>query len=163
MAGGSAKRESPMDRQCGEENKDGCGRYFNYRGIREHEESCSHPAWADPLVEYEDDVDDVQDETDDAVDVEEPTAPIGADPAEEAVTDGGNPAFGAPEATPKTSTSEPATPDDVEDETEDAAEYTTCPACGDEFDESDDELRARFGAGATRLRHACGKVLRVVL
>lgn len=152
MAGGSKERESPEDRQCG-----CCGRFFNFRGIAEHEESCPHPEWAQPLVPLEDDDGSAPIEAD-SVDVEQRSDAIASDVTEEAVTDGGNPAFGGPEAT--TPADPPADPDD--EDVDDTEEVTECP-CGEEFDESDAQLRERFGSGPTRLRHDCGRVLRVVL
>jgi hypothetical protein len=154
MAGGSPEPDGPDDFQC-----QNCGRWYARIGLTQHESSCSHPEWAEPLVELvdaddhpmmggPDEIDEevVDEDQDDALEgdqddvVDEPTAPEPEPAAPTAATDGGNPIFDGPEPTPTTDggdpDDDPRCPECDGNVFFDASEHTDfefgCPNCSSE-------------------------------
>jgi hypothetical protein len=146
MAGGSRQPDGPDEYQC-----QNCGRWYARIGLSQHEASCSHPEWADPLVELVDvdvhpmmkpteEIDEPtdQDEFDDLDDdqVPEPVVDESPAPAETAATDGGNPIFDGPDPDPNPATTDGGDPDDD----------PTCPECGGNvFFDASEHTQFEFG------------------
>lgn len=133
MSGGSREPESNTDVQC-----QNCGRYYSSKGIHSHRDSCSHPEWADPLVELEDHSPEASEGGGAPSASTDPDPSDGPDPTT-AETDGGLGLPGEPE--PSGSLEEEPDPADAEPE----RDTEECPACGHDLGATEEELRERFG------------------
>lgn len=139
MSGGSRERESPTDVQCSN-----CGRFYSAQGIDNHESSCGHPEWAEPLVPLE--------TREDREELTQPSPGDDAPDTQEAKTDGGGLGLSGPP--------EPSETEDVEPEEVDEPETVDCSSCGGDLEATEEELRERFGSDPFKCGN-CGAKLRV--
>lgn len=157
MSGGSREPESPTDQQC-----TNCGRYYSAKGIENHEKSCSHPEWAEPLVpldEGSDTPESVGGDTSEGA----PTTQASPDPEVSdtpAETDGGLGLAGPPETSEEVEDEQSPGATVVEEEPEEEPETENCPGCGHDLDATEEELRERFGSDPFACGD-CGKRLQV--